>query len=889
MASAETPAHDAVPQAQSASLVGQILDGRYRILRKLGAGGMGEVYAAEHVHIEKKLAIKLLHQEIVSSPEAVTRFFQAARLASLIGHRNIAEIVDFGRVTDGRFYLCMELLAGAPLRELTTPSMGADRLLDILLQAGQGLAAAHARGIVHRDLKPENIFVAIGPTGEDVPKLLDFGITVSGSDGQNDLTRTGTILGTPFYLSPEQAVGNPVDARTDIYALGAIMYECFSGTPPFQGDSFMSVLSQHITVEPEPVAERAARAGRQLPPGLAETITQCMQKDPAQRFQTMDDLVTALIQIHRGVVGPGTSAYMEAFPVTPSGSRALPGSAGIVIAAPGDGRGLAGGLAPGRTDPSSGPSSPASDSPAASALALDENVQFTVYRPRTIAPVRWHSLLAFAHLAERRPGEIDTPDPIDEVRRQAEGVLGERAAAYQSTTQDSGAAIPAEGELVFVVEIPGVEVNPPRRSFSWTEPVHREEFRIRAGAQLVGTTVRGRLTVFLGCIVIAELPLAVRVDAAPTTTAVEHTQVRTYRRIFASYSHRDRAIVHQFERYARALGDEYLRDAVHLRSGEVWSYQLLRLIEQADAFQLFWSHNSMHSIYVRREYEYALSLNRPSFVRPTYWEDPMPKGEGLPPEALRRLHFQKLGGTFEDPQLMGAESSTKPSMPFGGMMDSPAMPPPRMPPPEIPLLGMSPPRMPPPIMVSPPREPTGTFGPPGMPRGEPPAMPIGGPPAMPMGGPPAMPMAGPPAMPMAGPPAMPMGPAGLPTRPMAPGAPPAGPGGYSPASPAQKTVVADVAPATMGGQLMPPGQMQPGFPTGLQTPPGGAPASRPNQPTKLSGASEGVVPIARSGQAVPPPASVRLHSRWPGARRASLLALTVLALLALCVLLRWIF
>jgi len=277
-------------------------------------------------------------------------------------------------------------------------------------------------------------------------------------------------------------------------------------------------------------------------------------------------------------------------------------------------------------------------------LALDENVQFTVYRPRAIAPLRWYSLLAFAHLAERRPGELDAPDPIDELRRQAVAMLCERADAYQSTTQDSSAAIPADGDLVFVVEIPGVEVNPPRHSFRWTEPVHREEFRIRAAAQIVGTTARGRLTVFLGCIVIAELPLAVRVDAAPDTTAVDHTQVRTYRKIFASYSHRDRAIVDQFERYARALGDEYLRDSIQLRSGEVWNYQLLRMIEHADAFQLFWSHNSMHSIYVRREYEYALSLNRPSFVRPTYWEEPMPKAEGLPPEALRRLHFQKLGG-----------------------------------------------------------------------------------------------------------------------------------------------------------------------------------------------------------------------------------------------------
>jgi len=316
------PASGSVPQVQPPSLVGQVLDGRYRIVRKLGEGGMGEVFAAEHVHIEKRFAIKLLRPEIVSNAEAVTRFRQEARSSSSIGHRNIIAIEDFGQLADGRIYMCMELLNGAALNDMITQPMGVDRLLNILIQTGHGLAAAHGKGIIHRDMKPENVFVTIGPNGEDVPKLLDFGIAkVSGNDGQNHLTRTGTIFGTPFYMAPEQALGNPVDARTDIYAVGVIMYECFSGTLPFQGDSFMGILTQHITMEPEPVTQRAAKAGRQLPPGLAEVITCCMQKNPAQRFQTMDDLVNALVQIYRGVVGPGMSTYMEAFPVLPSAAH----------------------------------------------------------------------------------------------------------------------------------------------------------------------------------------------------------------------------------------------------------------------------------------------------------------------------------------------------------------------------------------------------------------------------------------------------------------------------------------------------------------------------------------------------------------------------------------
>src|SRR3954469_7979465 len=316
------PASGSVPQFESPSLVGQILDGRYRITRQIGEGGMGEVYAAEHVHIEKKFAIKLLRPEIVSNAEAVTRFRQEARSSSSIGHRNIIAIEDFGQLADGRIYMCMELLNGAALNDMIPQPMGVDRLLNILIQTGHGLAAAHAKHIIHRDMKPENIFVTIGPNGEDVPKLLDFGIAkVSGNDGQNHLTQTGTIFGTPFYMAPEQALGNLVDARTDIYAVGVIMYECFAGSLPFQGESFMGILPQHITTEPEPVAQRAAKAGRQLPPGLTETITQCMQKNPAQQIQTMDALVNALIQIYRGVVGPGMSTYMEAFPVIPTAAH----------------------------------------------------------------------------------------------------------------------------------------------------------------------------------------------------------------------------------------------------------------------------------------------------------------------------------------------------------------------------------------------------------------------------------------------------------------------------------------------------------------------------------------------------------------------------------------
>jgi serine/threonine protein kinase len=312
---------------------GQIIDGRYRIVAKLGEGGMGEVYAAEHVHIEKRVAIKLLRHEILAHPEAVSRFRQEARSASSIGHENIISIEDFGKLEDGRIYLCMELLDGKPLNELLLQPLPPDRLLNILIQTCHGLAAAHRKGIVHRDMKPENIFVTVTASGAEVPKILDFGIAkVQGSDasGGNNLTRTGTIFGTPYYMSPEQALGQRVDHRADIYAMGVIMYECFTGSIPFSGESFMGILTKHITADPAPPAQRALENGRVLPAGIEEIILRAMKKNPDERQPGMDALVQELIAVHRNLVGPGMSSYMEAHvPVSSSGFSAV-GMSGVV-------------------------------------------------------------------------------------------------------------------------------------------------------------------------------------------------------------------------------------------------------------------------------------------------------------------------------------------------------------------------------------------------------------------------------------------------------------------------------------------------------------------------------------------------------------------------------
>ena len=282
--------------------------------------------------------------------------------------------------------------------------------------------------------------------------------------------------------------------------------------------------------------------------------------------------------------------------------------------------------------------------------ALDENVQFTVYRPRAVRPAEWYDLLAFAHLAERRPdAPPDEPDPLAQVKAQAEQLLGARLGDYDDPRSDSRFGVPQDGEITFLPEIPGVTFNPERRVFRWQEDVHREEFRLRADPEVNGRTVRGRLRVYLGMIILAEVDLALRVDAAapPATVpgppaAPDHA--RPYRKIFASYSHADLEVVRQFELMAQALGDDYLRDLARLRAGDDWDEELLRLIDGADVFQLFWSYNSMRSPHVRREWEYAQSLARPHFIRPTYWEEPLPSSDQppLPPDSLRRLHFSRL-------------------------------------------------------------------------------------------------------------------------------------------------------------------------------------------------------------------------------------------------------
>jgi tRNA A-37 threonylcarbamoyl transferase component Bud32 len=278
-------------------LLGKVLSERYRILRKLGEGGMGVVYLAEHVVIEKKIALKVLFPDLTRRSDLVHRFMQEAKSASRIGHENVIDITDFGQSPEGYVFIAMEYLVGQDLGQVLKASgpMPWVRAQPIILQIVKALRAAHERGIIHRDMKPENIFILPRDDGREFVKVLDFGIAkVLGLDEDAPrLTRTGMIFGTPEYMSPEQAQGQQVDHRVDIYAVGCIMYHVLTGDVPFRAESFMGILSKHMMEAPAPPRTR----NPDIDPLVEAVVMRAMDKDPAKRFQTMGEFVEALVPL----------------------------------------------------------------------------------------------------------------------------------------------------------------------------------------------------------------------------------------------------------------------------------------------------------------------------------------------------------------------------------------------------------------------------------------------------------------------------------------------------------------------------------------------------------------------------------------------------------------
>jgi serine/threonine protein kinase len=299
-------------------ILGQVL-GSYRIARVLGEGGMGRVYLGVHPQIHSHVAIKVLSEECARDRVLVERFVAEARAVNLIRHENIVSVVDISALSDGRPYIVMERLEGESLGELLRrgplPLGTLSRLMSDVLR---GLAAAHDQGIIHRDLKPDNIFVLKSGRA----KILDFGIAklMPGVGSIDEGTRTGTLLGTPFYMAPEQALGRPVDPRSDLYSIGVILYECVTGRRPFSGTTLYELLKQHVEVEPPPPTSMR----RDLSPGFEAVIRRALEKQPQHRFQSALELSRALEHVQTEL---GADAFAPPGSALPAHALAAPAAA----------------------------------------------------------------------------------------------------------------------------------------------------------------------------------------------------------------------------------------------------------------------------------------------------------------------------------------------------------------------------------------------------------------------------------------------------------------------------------------------------------------------------------------------------------------------------------
>lgn len=274
---------------------GEVVDGKYTIVRLIGEGGMGAVYEGENTRIHRRVAIKVLHGHVATNTQAVTRFEREAQAAGRIGSEHIVEVLDLGSLANGDRYMVMEFLEGESLsdRIRARGRLSMEEAFYVLRQVLEGLAAAHSAEIVHRDLKPDNVFVLKGRRGQrDFVKLLDFGISKFNKLGDSafSMTSTGAVLGTPYYMSPEQARGKGIDQRTDLYSTGVILYECVTGAIPFQAETFNELMFKIGLEEPPPVKS----LNPDVDEDFAAIIKKAMTRDANERFATALEFQQAL-------------------------------------------------------------------------------------------------------------------------------------------------------------------------------------------------------------------------------------------------------------------------------------------------------------------------------------------------------------------------------------------------------------------------------------------------------------------------------------------------------------------------------------------------------------------------------------------------------------------
>ena len=596
------------------------LQNRYRVVRELGHGGMGTVYEAIDQRVSCVVALK--QTLVAANTEARQAFQREAALLANLRHASLPKVMDFFSEGDGEF-LVMEYISGQDLAELLEQQQAPfsqDQVLAWAEQLLQLLDYLHTREppIVHRDIKPANLKI----TGAGEIFLLDFGLA-KGAAGQMTTVRTGgSVHGyTPLYAPLEQIHGQGTDPRTDIYSLGATLYDLLTGQPPVAAPvRFEAIESER----PDPLAA-ANRLNSRVSVAVAEVIQKAMALSRRERFSSAAEMRDALQRAKE--IMAELKAAREAAEKAFDKERA-------------------------QIDP---------DKP----LVADNNVEFTVYAPRQVKPEKNYTMLAFAHLARRRDdAPDDEPDPIEEMKDQAARVLGKQQADYDNANEPGSQPVPREGEITFVPIVPGISFSPASRTFTWRKSVHREEFDLWAAPDLDGRSLSGQMTVFLGSLVIAEVPLRISVNSRAESTTEKISldapqSSRRLRQIFASYSHSDEPVVAELAQVAPLFGSRFVMDRTHLEPGEDRRKGLQRLIRGADMFQLFWSTNAMQSADTVDEINYAVSLGRPGFILPTYWEEPLPRSPAkrLPPPEIERLQFHRIYPGAISQATFGGKSS----------------------------------------------------------------------------------------------------------------------------------------------------------------------------------------------------------------------------------------
>lgn len=306
------------------ALLGRVIAGRYRLTAKLGQGGMGAVYRGEHIKMRRQTAIKILSPAIASSPEYVARFEREAALASTINHPNAVAIYDFGEAEDGLVYLAMELLDGESLSALLARQgrLPLDLVVRITRQAAEALDAAHRRGIVHRDFKPDNVMLCTDERGALVVKVVDFGIAkqTQSTDTGSALTQTGSVLGTPTYMSPEQVADRPLDARSDLYSLALTVYQMLSGALPFKGETLQNVMVMRLLEPPTPLRVQAP----DVPPPVEAVVMKALAREPSQR---QPSTVAMAAELEQAVAATSTYTTPQGVVLTPQQPIAVPTAA----------------------------------------------------------------------------------------------------------------------------------------------------------------------------------------------------------------------------------------------------------------------------------------------------------------------------------------------------------------------------------------------------------------------------------------------------------------------------------------------------------------------------------------------------------------------------------